>query len=361
MADAHLYGIRQPKNKHKEISSSTSLAFSSHLASLISKESSKPSETRPSSAQPKSNIFTAHKKAGTKRGFADIDDSNNVTQKHKTEEELGGSLDAADHQRSRRKMEEKARLYAAMKRGDYVTPDGGRGRDEQLSALVDFDRKWAEREARREATNDFDTSSDSEDNVSDVNNEEELFDYSDEFGRARKLSRHQIARLEREKRIAANFASDADAMSARPTMPSNIIYGDAVQHQAFNPDDDVAIKMAELAAKRDREATPPEDTHYDASKEIRTKGTGFYSFSGDKEGREREMQALEQERLETERRRKLREKEKEERRRMLEERKKKVREARGKKHADKFLEGLEVDIGVEPGLGQMSEAEDGER
>lgn len=356
MADAHLYGVRAPKNKHKEISSSTSLAFSSHLSSLISKEVTSASTTshpsRPSSKS-KPDLFTSHKeRQSKKRTHAESEAPGNVGQKHKTEEELGGGADSSDLHRSRRKMEEKARLYAAMKRGDYVPPADGRGRDEQGTALIDFDRKWAEREARGEDHDNLDTSSGSEDGQS-ADEKEELIDYTDELGRTRQLPRSAIARLERERRIAANFATEAESMSVRPSMPTNIIYGDTVQHQAFNPDDDTAQKMATLAEKRDREATPPDDTHYDASKEIRNKGTGFYAFSGDKEGRQKEMEALEQERRETERRRKERDKEKEERRKLIEERKRKVAEARGKKQADQFLDRLGFDVGSGDG------AEDG--
>ena len=352
MADAHLYGVRTAKNKHKEISSSTSLAFSSHLSSLISKESSSTSAilhpSRPSSKS-KPDLFTTHKeRQSKKRTHAESESPDNVGQKHKTEEELGVGADSNDLHRSRRKMEEKAGLYAAMKRGDYVPPTDGCGRDEQGTALIDFDRKWAEREARGEDANNHDTSSGSEDEES-ANEQEELIDYTDELGRTRQLPRSAIARLERERRVAANFASEAESMSARPSMPTNIIYGDTVQHHAFNPDDDTAQKMAMLAEKRDREATPPDDTHYDATKEIRNKGTGFYAFSGDKEGREKEMEALEQERRETERRRKERDREKEERRKVIEERKKKVAEARGKKQADQFLDRLGFDVSAGDG------------
>ena len=348
MADAHLYGIRAPKNKHKEISSSTSLAFSSHLSSLISKETSKPPPARPaasSTSKSKSDIFTSHNQrpSNKKRTHDDLEDGN-IAQKHKTEQDLGGSLDSNDLHRSRRKMEEKARLYAAMKRGDYVAPTGN-GRDEQSAALVDFDRKWAEREVQGDHKDTGDTSSDDDDDSNlEEDREEELQDYIDEFGRTRRLPPSQIARLERSRRIAALSAQEVESMSARPSMPSNIIYGDTVQHQAFNPDEETTAKMEVLVEKRDREATPPDAVHYDATKEIRRRGTGFYAFSGDEEGRKREMEELERERKETERKRREREREKEERRKVIEQRKRLVQEARGKREAEKFLDGLEVDV-----------------
>ena len=52
---------------------------------------------------------------------------------------MGTEDDKTERARARRKMEEKARLYAAMKRGDYVPKEG------DAAPLVDFDRKWAEK------------------------------------------------------------------------------------------------------------------------------------------------------------------------------------------------------------------------
>jgi Domain of unknown function (DUF4078) len=56
-------------------------------------------------------------------------------------------------------------------------------------------------------------------------------------------------------------------------MPTKIIYGDTVRHKAFNPDEVIIERMANIAKKRDRSATPPPESHYDADVEVRTKGT----------------------------------------------------------------------------------------
>ena len=90
--DAHLYGAR-PKGraKAKEISSSSSLAFSSTLSNLIknsSAESSKPAAGR---ARPqKEDIFKTHNKNVKKRALKDLEDTD-FTQKHRgrTAEEKG--------------------------------------------------------------------------------------------------------------------------------------------------------------------------------------------------------------------------------------------------------------------------------
>ena len=220
-------------------------------------------------------------------------------------------------------MEEKARLYSAMKRGDYVPVNGDSSKDERL-ALVDFDRKWAEDEAVGKDTN-YDTSSgDSDDNRQDSDAEvksEELVTFEDEFGRLRKGTKAEALREERRRRRITLATQAHEDMSARPTRPSNIIYGDTVQSSAFNPDEPIAAQMDNLARKRDKSPTPPEEVHYDASKEVRSKGVGFYQFSGDKEGRKREMEELEREREETERKRREREEGREKRKREIEERK----------------------------------------
>ena len=225
-----------------------------------------------------------------------------------------------------------------MKRGDYIPPSGRNGgiNDEQ-NPLVDFDRKWAEDEAAGREPN-YDTSSDSDNGAS---SEEEQVEYEDEFGRVRKGSKVEAARQARRLKASAYAAEELDSMSARPKAPSNLIYGDTVQAAAFNPDEPIAAQMEEIARKRDRSMTPPEEVHYDATKEVRSKGVGFYQFSGDKEARQREMESLQKEREETERRAKEREEKKEARKREIEERRKAVREKRGQRMAERFLDGLE--------------------
>ena len=123
-----------------------------------------------------------------------------------------------------------------------------------------------------------------------------MVEWEDEFGRTRTGTAAQRAREQR----LAQLGSEA-ALRSRPDMPTNLIIGDTVQAAAFNPDEPVAQQMAELAAKRDRSLTPPPDTHFDASKEIRQKGVGFMQFSLDDQERKKQFENLEMERAETER------------------------------------------------------------
>ncbi|KAL9096763.1 MAG: hypothetical protein Q9165_001251 [Trypethelium subeluteriae] len=331
--DSSLYGVPRPKKSTgKEISSSTSLAFSSHLSSLIASNTPKASSTTTASSGrtrlKKDSIFNTHNKGALKRAHADISTSSPAfEQRHSTS---GEALDTTEWRRAQRRMEDKARLYAAMKRGDVE--------DSEERHLIDFDRKWAERKEKGLGS-ESEVSSDDNNNASD--GDDEIVEYVDEFGRTRQGTKADVARQERNrKRKLAAQADDPDRFTARPAAPTNIIYGDAIQSAAFDPDAPVAEQMAELAAKRDKEATPPPDEHFDARKEVRMKGTGFFQFSQDEEERKAQMEGLEEERRETERRRREREERKEERKREIEERRKNIGQKRVRKQADAFLEGL---------------------
>ena len=176
-----------------------------------------------------------------------------------------------------------------------------------------------------------------------------MVEYEDEYGRAKRGTRAEAEKMERKKRNKILGQQELDKMSARPAMPSQLIYGDTVQSLAFNPDEPIVQQMEELAAKRDRSATPPEAKHYEADKEVRSKGVGFYAFSKDETVRKQEMEALERERAETERMRVEREERKAKRRQEVEARRKEIGEKRAKKQADSFLDGLTADLAAHDG------------
>jgi len=240
-------------------------------------------------------------------------------------------------------MEEKARLYASMKRGDYVPTSGRENKEE--NALVDFDRMWAEK-----TYGDRDTSEGEDDEGGD--SEGETVEYEDELGRTRRGTKAEAERELRRRNAKVYATEQLASFSARPERPENIIVGDTIQAAAFNPDTVQSTQMEELARKRDRSATPPEEVHYDASKEVRSKGVGFYAFSQDKEGREREMEGLGREREETERAKREREERKERKRREVEDRKREIGRRKEEKSAERFLRELDAD---EPVVGREDE------
>lgn len=322
--DSSLYGLKRHKLSHdKETASSNSLAFASQLNSLISnKSAASRSSSKPNPKPRKDDIFTAHHRS--KKLKRDHKPTGAFEQKHTTD---GESLDSDAWNRSKRKMEEKARLYAAMKRGDIEDVDEKYG--------VDFEKKWAEREG-----SDSEVSSEEDQDSQDGEDKNAIIEYEDEFGRMRKGTRAEAAKTARLIRREQERATNPDRFTARPAAPANVIYGDTIQHGAFNPDAPVAEQMAELARKRDRSITPPPEEHFDGKREVRTKGTGFFQFSVDAEERRRQMEGLEREREETERVRGERGKRVEERRRLVEERRREVRERKAGRQADAFLERL---------------------
>jgi hypothetical protein len=334
-------------NNGKEIASSTTLSFTSQLSSLIdssgSRDSSKsgPARSRP---RKKDDIFSTHNRNTAKRAKRDLeaDDSNLFAQKHTTS---GEALSKDVWERSKRKMEEKARLYAAMKRGDVEDAD------ERYA--VDFDTKWAE--ARAEGKE-----SESDDDDGEDDGPQEEVEYIDEFGRTRKGTKLDALRAKQALDRVNNTAPADDRFTARPVAPSSVIYGDTIQHQAFDPDEPRAAQMADLAKKRDRSLTPPPDEHFDGSKEVRTKGTGFFQFDADAEIRKQQMANLQRDRMETEARRSDRDKKMDERRAQIEARRTEVRERNARKKAKDFLEGLGMEMHERPPVGREEDEDDEE-
>ncbi|KAK1911756.1 hypothetical protein P3342_013061 [Pyrenophora teres f. teres] len=298
--DAHLYGAR-PKGraKAKEISSSSSLAFSSTLSNLIknsSAESSKPTAGR---ARPqKEDIFKTHNKNVKKRALKDLEDTD-FTQKHRgrTAEEIGE--DEVAWKRTKRRMEEKARLYDALKRGDVEDLDDKYG--------VDFDRKWAEKQEK-----------------------------------ARQNPQHPRNRKHQKRR---SLSSTRTSLGAHEKAPVQKPPARSVENtQAFNPDETIAQQMADLAAKRDKELTPPPELHFDGKAEVRQRGMGFFNFSKDEEERKEQMSRIEKEREETERVRRERKEQIEKRKEMIRNKKKVIQEKRSQGQAERFLDELGAEL-----------------
>lgn len=264
-------------------------------------------------------------------------------------------MDEATLHRSKRRMEEKVRLYEDLKKGAYLAGDsddedngaGGVGegrsggdaylarlRRKEKEGLVDFDRKWADEEREREDNDEEEEEEEDDDNAS-------MISYEDDLGRTRHGTRAEAARA------AAESQSQHEAAERwRPQRPTNLIYGEAIQTQAFNPDANTASQMSYLAARRDRSPTPPEGTHYDPEGEVRNRGTGFYAFSKDENVRKQQMEELMGARDETVKERNARRERRAARERVRDERRRKIEELRVKRRAEVFLAGL-GDLGVQ--------------
>ncbi|KAI9041272.1 CCDC174 family protein [Aspergillus affinis] len=363
MSDS-LYGIPRPKTSSTSKSSAPSasnLAFTTTLSSLISQDSKDASTTssstrsgrpRPSKSN-KSDIFARHNKGAQKRAAADLrDDENGVFQTHQRTEDIGGADTAALH-RSKRRMQEKARVYEELKGGAYLAADSddeedgyGRGgetgstdqyfarlRRKEREGLVDFDRKWADAEREKGSGSEEESDAEDDDNASVVS-------YEDELGRTRRGTRAEAARAARAKADEESGQRSNMQERWRPSRPENLIYGETVQAEAFNPSATAASQMSYLATRRDRSPTPPGETHYDADAEVRNRGTGFYAFSKDETVRRQQMEELVSARDETQRAREARQKRKAEREQVKDERRKAIGELRSKRRAEMFLAGL---------------------
>ncbi|RDA83559.1 hypothetical protein CP532_5353 [Ophiocordyceps camponoti-leonardi (nom. inval.)] len=331
--DPDLYGRRPAKKQKRGVALATSLDFTAQLSSLISNAATSSAVTprSRSSKKPGEDIFRTSKAAKQRSPGPD-------GAKLQLKQVTGTEEEKQELARANRKMESKARIYAAMKRGDYVP------KDNEAEPLIDFDRKWAEQDTGNDnqsglvSSSSSSSSGDSSEDDGDGEADKQIVEWDDEFGRRRRGTRAEKERMQRRARRGLLGAEELERMSARPSAPKKLIFGDAVQTMAFNPDD--PEKMEELARKRDRSATPPAMTHYDADSEIRTKGVSFYKFSKDEETRTGEMSALEAERQQTEQQRKAREEEREARRREIERRRRDMGARRAKRQADDFLDGL---------------------
>ncbi|PLB40747.1 CCDC174 family protein [Aspergillus candidus] len=386
MPPENLYGLPRPatkdsdKNKNKtNTPSSSTLAFTTKLSSLISSPSQsqshqhttgrpRPKTTRGASNNDKDDIFARPNRGTAERAAADENGLNDRGKKRSALEQVhttdSGPVDEALLERSKRRLREKEGLYDILKEGRHLVysddegdsfgeddeggNDGERQRKRELrrlarkerEGLVDFDAKWARSTSPSSSKGSSSSKAEEEDEEEDDDNAS-IISYEDELGRTRRGTRKAASRAAAAA-IASTKSNNPSHPSERwkPAQPANLIHGSTIQTQAFDPDAPTATHMARLAARRDRSATPPEEMHYDASGEVRARGTEFYAFSRDEGVRRGQMEALQRGREETERGREERKLRRERRGLVRVERGRKIEELRGRRRAEAFLEGL---------------------
>ncbi|KAI9473895.1 MAG: hypothetical protein EXX96DRAFT_602304 [Benjaminiella poitrasii] len=205
--------------------------------------------------------------------------------------------------RSRQQLEKKAKIYEAMRSGQIQYDQD----DEEKMPLIDFDRKYLE---ERELQQSKKESERKKKKRRTDNDDDPWVEFEDEFGRTRIVRRSQLP----EHTSSHSDHSDDD-----------------------EDDSDMAKNSAYAAYRPDFEAADRTDmNHYEADREIRTKGVGFYRFSKDEQERHEQMEKLKQMREETENARKSAANVSSKRKQMMAQNAEKIRARRAALKAKKF-------------------------
>ncbi len=354
--DPGLYGQRQAKKQKTEMGLSNTLDFTAQLQSLIhaKKSNGAQSASTKASSKRKTEPETSHddtsgkgrgqagKQAGTKLVLGK--GASGSSGRKGAAGTASADLSDGERERIRQNMDAKARRYAMMQRGDYMPREG------EGALLVDFDRKWAEKQdskrRRGESSQDDDSDSDRSSGQDDNTSHREMVEHVDEFGRTRLVSRAERDRDIRRRERAARASRDLEEARARPAPPpsdARLIYGDVIQTEAIET---VLDGRENRQGGKDGDGDDDNaDSHYRAEDDVRTRGAAFYAFAtGDEQKRAAQMQALAAERARTEAARAERGAQLEARRQEIAARRAALAERKAKKQADSFLDGLEKDL-----------------
>ncbi|KAI8636022.1 hypothetical protein BD408DRAFT_426827 [Parasitella parasitica] len=169
---------------------------------------------------------------------------------------------------SREQLEKKARLYEAMQSGEVNADEY----DEEKMPLVDFDRKYfQERELERQREDAVVENKRKKRRQNNNDDDDPWVEFEDEFGRTRIVRRSELPSTEQQ------------------------------QTQQYSDYDSEEENYAYLQKQERYKAADRSDmSHYEADREIRTKGVGFYRFSKDEQERRAQIDKLNRLRAETE-------------------------------------------------------------
>ncbi|KAH9850253.1 hypothetical protein C2E23DRAFT_317241 [Lenzites betulinus] len=182
---------------------------------------------------------------------------------------------------ARAALERKAKVYDKLAKGK----SGGLDEKQYSALLVDFEQKGID--PRYESDSDEVDESMTVPVAPRADEDDPVIEYEDEFGRMRTARRSEVPR---------ELLPQADDEKEEDFDPY-VIYNPVNHFPVYEPSAERIEKIrAEFA-----EENNPLNQHYDASREVRAKGAGFYQFSGDEETRRKQMEELRQVREETER------------------------------------------------------------
>ncbi|CAO0799088.1 unnamed protein product [Mucor circinelloides] len=174
-------------------------------------------------------------------------------------------------QRSREQLEKKARLYEAMRAGGF---DADEEQDDEKMPLVDFDKKYfQERDLERQKEEAAAARKKRRHNDKQDDDNDPWVEFEDEFGRTRIIRRSELPSTEQQQ----HRSDDSDYDSEEEENKAYLI-----------------------RQQRYKAADRSNMDHYEADREIRTKGVGFYQFSKDEQERRAQLDKLNRLRTETE-------------------------------------------------------------
>ncbi|KAM4720906.1 coiled-coil domain-containing protein 174 [Rhinophrynus dorsalis] len=294
----------------------------------LSKEAGVP--LKPRAATKKPNVFSKQNAGVVARSEKDVEE--------KIEEDL--TLD-----KSRQKLEEKAKLYEKMTKGDF--PD----EETEELFLVDFAQKIIEKRKEVQALSQREEKKaglkeEEEETISDLpvpeakDPSEQWVDYVDSLGRSRRCMKKDLPDL---------LKMDRALQGKRPAIEEKTLLSEdmrrEMQRQQWEQEEEEALKR------------PIGPMHYEdiRESEARELGVGYFAFARDENARYKQMETLNMLRDQTEEQRLKRERLKEKRKSMLQARLSKLRQRKmkhlkgdGAEYVTTQFEEEEDVIGPEP-------------
>ncbi|CAE6343454.1 unnamed protein product [Rhizoctonia solani] len=181
---------------------------------------------------------------------------------------------------ARAMLERKAQLYDQLQKGKGA----GLSEKQRESLLIDFDS--------RDSGSDTDSNGDRDESlvVPGQDEDDPVIEYEDEFGRIRTARRSEVPR----DRLPENYNPFSRSERSVPADDDpDVVYGRATNFPVYEPS-----KERRAAIEASLIEQPLVD-RYDASKDNRAAGAGFYQFSMDEETRRQQMEDLKQARVDT--------------------------------------------------------------
>uniref|UniRef100_A0A8C6LWF6 Coiled-coil domain containing 174 n=1 Tax=Nothobranchius furzeri TaxID=105023 RepID=A0A8C6LWF6_NOTFU len=274
----------------------------------LGQESSDAGHRAKSTANKKPNIWSKQNAGVSARAAKDAEQL--------TEEQI--SLDTA-----RRKLEEKARLYDQMTKGDFP--------DEETEALylVDFTQKIIDKQKETFAPKKREQEDEERESLSPIpppqNPDEEWVDFVDALGRSRRCMKKDLPSFQK----LDQDIKGTGAITSENTLLSEDMRRE-LQRREWEREEEEAMKR------------PVGPVHYEniRAQEARDLGVGYFAFAHDEEQRRKQRETLDMLRDQTTEQRTKRERLKDKRKAILQARLAKVRQRKKKKGK---LDGTEED------------------